>query len=121
MRQLYALDYAVVAVNNVLFNTADGRGFSNDKVSPWVKGDAARHAGGCGRLDLQRIFACDLHNCGKPQAQFVLLGVNEARIVVLTGGFELRAFRSKKRSEFSGRGLMPGGFAVVSLDDALIA
>ena len=38
----------------------------------------------------------------KASAELIFLGVDETRIVVLPGGFELRAFDADERGDFAG-------------------
>jgi hypothetical protein len=56
----------------------------------------------------------------KSDSQFVLFGIDQPRIVVLTCSFQLSAFRPHQGRKFAGV-LVPGGFSVVGLDGGSIA
>src|ERR1700723_4746871 len=72
-------------------------------------------------FDLQRVFAVYLSVADERDAELVFLCVDEMRIVVLPGRFELRAVNSDERRDVAVRRAVPRGFAVVRLDDVLVA
>src|SRR4029077_1850479 len=107
---------AIVVVENLLVNPADGGGLLHDEVRLGIEEDVALHAGHGGDFDFQGVAAADFGKGGKAQADLVLLGVDEVGIVVLASGFELAALRANQGREFAVRGAVPGGLAVVGLD-----
>src|ERR1700736_5354866 len=67
------------------------------------------------------MFAAELGMANKGQAQFIFLGISQTRIVVKPSRFELRAFDAHECIELATGSLVPRGFAVVGLDDILVA
>jgi len=76
-----------------------------------VEEDVTLYAGGRGDFEVEGVFAADLKRGGKTNTHLVLLGVDEVRIVVLAGGFQLRAFGAEEAWRFrrfaSGAGGLP--------------
>jgi hypothetical protein len=53
------------------------------------------HAGGRREFQIVSIFAADFEGGREADAQLAFPGIDQVRIVVLTGGFELCAFIAK--------------------------
>ena len=119
--EFHAIDGAVVVVEDFFVYAADGGGFLDDEMSLRVEENLALHVGGGGDFDLESVFAADLGVTDEGEREFVLLGIEEARIVVAGGSFELVAFLAQECGEFAGGGLVPGGLAVVGFDDVFVA
>src|SRR5271163_4484469 len=86
-----------------------------------IEKELALDAGGSGDFELQGVFAIYLGVADEGHGDFALFGIEQMRIVVLRGGFELQAFGADKGGGIAGGGLMPGGFAVVGFDEIFVA
>src|SRR5271163_3204385 len=86
-----------------------------------IEKELALDAGGSGDFELQGVFAIYLGVADEGHGDFALFGIEQMRIVVLRGGFELQAFGADKGGGIAGSGLLPGGFAVVGFDEIFVA
>src|ERR1700676_42537 len=116
-----AVHVAVVVVENFLVDSTDGSRLFYDEVGLRIEEYGALHSGHSGDFEFQRVAAANFGEGGKTDAELILLGVDEVRIVVLSRGFELAAFRANHGGVFAVSGAVPRGFAVVRLDQVGIA
>ena len=111
VRDLHAIDGAIIVVKNFFVHASDGSSFFHDQVCLRIEEHAAFHASGAGYLDLQSIFAVNLGVTGKRKRHLLFLGINESRVVIASGCFELHSFGSDESAEFPRRVLPPSRFA----------
>ena len=121
VRDLHAIDGAIIVVKNFFVHASDGSSFFHDQVCLRIEEHAAFHASGAGQLDLQSIFAVNLRVAHKRQGYLLLLWIHEPRVVIASGCFELHSFGSDESVEFPRRVLPPSRFAVVGFNLILVA
>ena len=116
-----AIDGTIVVIEKLLVKAAEKSGLFHDEMRLRVEESFALGAGGRGNFDLQGVLAADLRVADEGKREFVFLWIQEMRIVINGGGFELKAVFSDKRGDIAAGGFMPRGFTVVGIDKVLIA
>ena len=112
---------SVVVVKDLFFDTANGRGFLHDQMSLPVEEHMALHTGGASYFKFQGLLAANLRDTHNRQRHFFLLWVDEARVVILGGRFQLHPIRTDQRAELAGGVPVPCGLAVIRLNQVLVA